>query len=268
MISVIIPTYNRAHLIERSIKSVLNQTYKDFELLIIDDGSTDNTEEVVARFDDERIRYIKCEENGGASKARNRGIAEAQYEYIAFQDSDDEWHADKLEKQMKAMEEASEDVGLVYCEYFYHGVQGQEAYCPPRELPLEEKQGDMFARLLIGNLIGTPTMLIKRECFEKVGVFNENFPCLEDWELVIRIARNYRIAFVPECLMEVYANWASVSNNLYGYLKTKCILVGIYKTELLKYNLFDEVVGKILKEAKSFKLEDLVVQCLEAVLSR
>ena len=268
MISVIIPTYNRAHLIERSIKSVLNQTYRDFELLIIDDGSTDNTEEVVAQFEDERIRYIKCEQNGGASKARNRGIAEARYEYIAFQDSDDEWHADKLEKQMKAMQEAAEDVGLVYCEYFYHGLNGVEDYWPDRKIPLEEKSGYIFPRLLKGNLVGTPTMLVKRECFERVGVFNENFPCFEDWELVLRIARLYHVVLVPERLLEVYATWTSVTNNLDGYFKTKCILAGVYKADLLKYNLFDEVVGEILNESQKFKKQELVVKYLEAVMSR
>lgn len=103
-VSVIIPTYNRAHLIGRAIKSVLNQTYKDFEIIIVDDGSTDKTEEVVKDFKDERVRYIRREKNKGGSAARNTGIKAARGEYIAFQDSDDEWLPEKLEKQMKAFE--------------------------------------------------------------------------------------------------------------------------------------------------------------------
>jgi len=140
-VSIIIPTYNRAHLIERSIRSILNQTYEDFELLIVDDGSTDNTKEVVEGIVDARIRYISCATNGGAAKARNVGIAEAKYDYIAFQDSDDEWHPDKLEKQMKVMETASPDTGLVYCEYHYNGLNGMEDICPDQKIPLEQKRG-------------------------------------------------------------------------------------------------------------------------------
>lgn len=267
-VSVIIPTYNRAHLIERSIKSVLNQTYEEFELLIVDDGSTDNTKEVVGRIKDDRIRYIQCGENGGAAKARNRGIAEAKYDYIAFQDSDDEWYPDKLEKQMKAMLEAPEDIGLVYCEYHYNGLNGLEDISPNREIPLEQKQGYIFPQLLAGNMIGTPVMLVKRECFEKVGVFNEKFPCMEDYELVLRIAKNYRIEFIPEILVEVYANYQSVTNNLEGFLTTKCILAGAYKKELLEYGMFDVIVGSIIEKAKEFNLLESVVKYLEAVMAK
>lgn len=268
MVSVIIPTYNRAHLIERSINSVLNQTYKDFELLIVDDASTDNTEEVVKRYADERIRYIKCEENGGASKARNRGIEEAKYDYIAFQDSDDEWHADKLEKQMNLMLGAPENVGLVYCEYHYHSVEGMEAFCPERSIPLEMKAGFIFPQLLLKNMVGTPTMLVKKECFDKLGVFSEGLTCLEDWELVLRIARNYQIAFVPESLMEVYATPQCVSNNLEGFLKTKCVLAGVYKKELIEYGIFNDVVGDILEKANEFGVCHIIVEFLEAVMSK
>lgn len=267
-VSVIIPTYNRAHLIERSIRSVLNQTYENFELLVIDDGSTDNTQEVVEAIRDDRIRYIRCEENGGAAKARNRGIAEAKYDYIAFQDSDDEWHTDKLERQMKVLTEASEDVGLVYCEYHYNGLNGLEDISPNRDIPLEQKSGNIFPQLLSGNMIGTPVMLVKKECFEKVGVFNENFPCMEDYELVLRIAKEYRIEFIPEVLMEVYANYQSVTNNLEGFLTTRCILAGAYKKELLEYGMFDVIVGSIIDKAKEFNLLDSIVKYLETVMTK
>lgn len=267
-VSVIIPTYNRAHLIERSIRSVLNQTYKEFELLIIDDGSTDNTKEVVENIKDDRIRYIRCGENGGAARARNRGIAEAKYDYIAFQDSDDEWYPDKLEKQMKVMMEASEDTGLVYCEYHYNGLNGIEAVSPDREIPLEQKSGNIFPQLLAGNMVGTPAMLVKRKCFEKVGMFNEKFPCLEDYELVLRIAQNYRIEFIPEVLVEVHANQDSVTNNVEGYLYTNCILIGAYKKELLEYGMFDIIVGSIIEKAREFNLLESVVKYLETVMTK
>lgn len=267
-VSVIIPTYNRAHLIERSIRSVLRQTYQDFELLIVDDGSTDNTKEIVESIKDERIRYIRCDKNGGASKARNIGIQEAQYSYIAFQDSDDEWHPDKLEKQMQVMLEAPENMGLVYCEYHYNGLNGIDDVCPDRAIPNEQKEGDIFPQLLAGNMIGTPTILMKKECFDEVGMFNEKFPCMEDYELVLRIARRYRIKFIPEVLMEVYANYQSVTNNLEGFLTTRCILAGAYKKELLEYGMFDTIVGSIIEKAKEFHLQDSIVAYLETVMSR
>lgn len=267
-VSIIIPTYNREHLIQRAIKSVLNQSYGEFELLIVDDGSTDNTEEVVRQIKDDRIRYIRCEENKGAAAARNRGIAEAKYDYIAFQDSDDEWYPSKLEKQMKVMLESSEKTGVVYCEYHYDGVNGVEGISPSREIPLEQKQGYIFPELLAGNMIGTPTMLVKKECFDKVGLFNEKFPCLEDYELVLRIAREYEVGFVPECMVEVHANTESVTNNVEGYLYASCILAGTYKKELLEYGMFDIIVGSIVEKAKELnRLED-VVKYLEVVMAK
>ena len=115
LISVIIPTYNRAHLIKRSAQSVLNQTYKNLELIIVDDGSTDNTKEVIDSLNDERIVYVK-QENHGVSSARNTGINVANGKYIAFQDSDDIWHSDKLEKQINTLKQNNADI--VFCKIF------------------------------------------------------------------------------------------------------------------------------------------------------
>ena len=112
MVSVIIPTYNRGSLIGRAIVSVLNQTYKDIEVLVIDDASTDYTETVVDSIKDERLHYYKLEKNGGACRARNVGISKAQGEYIAFLDSDDEWMSNKIELQYK--------------EYTYLGIVGEK----------------------------------------------------------------------------------------------------------------------------------------------
>ena len=103
MVSVIIPTYNRAARLPMSVESVLNQTYRDLEIIIVDDGSTDLTEDVVRAMSDSRIRYIKHPRNLGGCKARNTGVSNAKGEYIAFQDSDDVWHADKLEVELKAL---------------------------------------------------------------------------------------------------------------------------------------------------------------------
>ncbi len=113
-VSVILPTYNRAHLIKRAIQSVLDQTYQNFEIIVVDDGSTDNTEEQVRSFNNPKIRYIRYNENKGAAFARNAGIKASRGDYIAFQDSDDEWFPHKLQRQMEAFKNASPEVGVVY----------------------------------------------------------------------------------------------------------------------------------------------------------
>lgn len=118
MISVIIPTYNRANVIRRSIDSVLNQTYKDLELIIIDDNSSDNTEQIINDINDKRLRYIKLNENKGACFARNYGITISKGEYIAFQDSDDEWCLDKLKLQYDYLEKRNLDVVSCRVEIF------------------------------------------------------------------------------------------------------------------------------------------------------
>ena len=106
-ISIIIPTFNRAHLLERTINSVLKQTYTDFEIIIIDDASQDNTKDIVQRFKNKNIKYLRQNENKGAPAARNRGIQEAKGRYIAFLDSDDEWVPEKLEKQLALFEKST-----------------------------------------------------------------------------------------------------------------------------------------------------------------
>ena len=117
-VSIIIPTYNREQLLGRAIKSVLAQTYQDFELIIVDDGSTDNTERLVKSFNSEKTRYIRHRKNKGPAAARNTGIRSAKGDYIAFQDSDDEWMPEKLEKQMRAFTTAPPEVGVVYTSYY------------------------------------------------------------------------------------------------------------------------------------------------------
>ena len=113
MVSIIIPTYNRANVIKRAIDSVLRQTYDSYEVVVVDDGSTDETESVIAGIQDARIRYIALKENQGVAHARNIGIREARYDYIAFLDSDDEWLLDKLELQMRLFQNSTEDIGMV-----------------------------------------------------------------------------------------------------------------------------------------------------------
>jgi glycosyltransferase involved in cell wall biosynthesis len=209
-VSIIIPTYNRRQLIARSIKSVLNQTYQNFELIIVDDGSTDGTEEVVAAFNDQRIRYVRREENKGEAAARNMGIKAARCDYIAYQDSDDEWLPEKLARQMKLLEDASPQVGVIYTG-FWKAENRRKTYIPFSWV--NQKNGDIHKELLKGNFIGSPVALIKKECFDNVGLFDERLHNLVDWEMWLRISRRYHFRCVDEPLAIAHYDSDNVSDN-------------------------------------------------------
>jgi len=211
-VSVIIPTYNRAELLPRAIKSVLEQTYQDFEIIVVDDGSTDNTEEVIKEFQeqDKRIKYIKHDKNKGGSAARNTGIKAARGEYIAFQDSDDEWLPEKLEKQMKVFKNALPEVGVVYTG-FLRIKNGKENYIPSSWVI--KKEGNIHDELLRGNFVTTQSIIIRKECFKKAGMFDEKLPRLQDWELVIRLSKYYNF----KCLTKHYKDFSNYKKILSGH---------------------------------------------------
>jgi glycosyltransferase involved in cell wall biosynthesis len=198
-VSVIIPTYNRAHLLSRAIKSVLNQTFQDFEIIIVDDASTDDTDKLVASFHDNRIRYIQHEKNRGGGAARNSAITQAQGDYIAFLDSDDEWLPEKLEKQMKFFENAPATLGLVAA----GALDIRENIPYQKYIPM--LRGNLAQRILIDNCVGlNGIVLVRKECFSKVGLFDENLRGSEDWDLWIRIAQHYEVDFTPDILLRYY----------------------------------------------------------------
>ncbi|MCK4325602.1 glycosyltransferase family 2 protein [bacterium] len=203
-VSVIVPTYNREHLIGSAIQSVLNQTYQDFEIIIVDDGSTDNTEEVVKSFNDERIQYIRHRENWGAPAARNTGIRVARGEYIAFQDSDDEWLPEKLEKQIKIFKNVSPEVGVVYTDLWIMGKDGKKKYFhSPKIMP---EDGIVYKKILnykVGS-ISDGSAMIRRNCLDKVGVFDERMPRLQDLEFFIRLSKHYLFYHINESLVNCF----------------------------------------------------------------
>lgn len=262
MVSIIIPTYNRGNVIGRAIQSVLRQTYVWYEIIVVDDGSTDNTEECVREIGDDRIRYIRLEQNQGASHARNVGIRRCLYEYIALLDSDDEWMPDKLELQMDKMLQSPERVGLIYCR-MRRGKE-KENICPscdwPEDVPLE---GNLFPLLLWRNIIGTPSVLVKKVCLESIGEFNEALRCLEDWELILRIARKWEIGFIDEVLVEVNKSPASVSSNAGAFLLSRCYIAALYRQEMTQMGIRHVVEKEILEKARAYGLESETRELLE-----
>lgn len=197
-VSVIIPTYNRAHLIDKAIKSVLNQTFQDFEVIVVDDASTDNTEEMAKSFADFKVYYICHQHNRGASAARNSGIEASRGEYIAFLDSDDEWLPEKLNKQMKIFESESSEVGVVYTGVYY----GDEKDKKVKKVHMPRKEGYIYEDLLKRETeIYISTVLLKKECFTKVGLFDESLFIGEDYDMWLRIAKYYKFRAIKELLV-------------------------------------------------------------------
>jgi glycosyltransferase involved in cell wall biosynthesis len=229
LVSIVIPTYNRARLLRRAIQSVLNQTYQNFELIIVDDYSTDNTESMVKSFRDDRIRYLQHSKNRGAVAARNTGIKAAKGEYIAFQDSDDVWLPEKLDKQIRAFISGSPSIGVVYTSYLLLGENGDRFYYPPSDVKLTE--GDLYYPLLECNFIGTPTAVVKKACFEKVGVF-ENFPRLQEWSLWLRISRHFCFRHIDEPLVIAYTQPDSISHNLDALIAARKLFLTKYFVEI------------------------------------
>lgn len=210
VVSVILPTYNRANILAKAIESVLSQTYKNFELIIIDDASTDDTGAVIKNFDDDRIKYIEHTQNEGAPAARNTGIGHARGEYVAFQDSDDEWLPSKLEQQLRAFQNASDSVGVVYTG-MVRAEAGDMRYLPYPGV--EQTTGDIRRSLARQNFISTPVALVKRACFDEVGTFDEKAWPLSDWELWIRISQHFSFELVDEPLVTGEVRADSISTN-------------------------------------------------------
>lgn len=266
-VSIILPTYNRAYCIRRAVDSVLSQTYPHWELIVVDDGSTDNTEEIIGAYAalDDRIRYYRQACNKGVSAARNEGIRQARYEYIAFQDSDDAWHADKLERQMRIFEECPE-VGLVYCAMQGTRQDGSAIRVPDALIDRQFLRGNLYGLLLQGNVIDAPAAVIRKSCVEKCGGFDETLSCLEDWELFLRIAREYEIGYADEALVDSDIHNEGVSSHAGGYFQARCQMIAIHKEALLKYGLFDQVVERLLLMAKETGVMEQVAKILQKML--
>ncbi len=195
-VSVVIPAYNAERFVAKAIDSVLNQTYRDYEIIVVDDGSTDNTLEVLKSYGD-KVRYVR-QSNKGASAARNTGIRHANGKYIAFLDADDVWFSQKLEKQVKVLDERPE-FGLVYSNVEFPSRQNGVVQT---QFDLKRPySGKILSKLIVMNAIPTSTVVARKECFEKVGLFDESLVASEDHDMWIRIATRYDATYLEDPLM-------------------------------------------------------------------
>ncbi|MCW5212038.1 glycosyltransferase family 2 protein [Desulfobulbus sp. TB] len=206
MISVVIPTYNRAGFLEKAIASVQKQTLACGEIIVVDDGSTDATPEIVqqislnsqnsqiSKMNQIPIRYL-YQDNKGASAARNVGITAAEYDILCFLDSDDRWVSHKLEMQFKAMRRQPQYLISHTKEIWYR--QGMQVNQKKKHAP---PHGEIFQRALRMCVVGMSTVMMQREIFHRYGLFNENMLCCEDYDLWLRVSREEEFLLVDEAL--------------------------------------------------------------------
>jgi glycosyltransferase involved in cell wall biosynthesis len=192
-VSVIIPTYNRAQRLGKAIDSVLAQSHQDFELIVVDDGSEDNTDELIGNYNSD-IVYIR-QENSGAAAARNRGIEKARYNLLAFLDSDDWFAENKLKTQIEAMNRNPSCLISHTNEIWYRNGQILN-----QKLKHKKSSGDIFAQSLELCAVGMSTIMIHKEIFDRYGFFDEGYPCCEDYEFWLRISAEEKFLLVEEPL--------------------------------------------------------------------
>ena len=193
-VSVIIPTFNRVDFVTDALASVFNQTHSPLEVIVVDDGSTDKTEQIV-RKNFASVRYIRTP-NRGVSSARNTGIANSEAPFIAFLDSDDIWHMEKIKKQMEFFETNS-SYKIVHCDELWI----RDGYILNQKQHHRKSGGDLFYKSLTRCIISPSSVLIKRALFNEIGTFDENLPACEDYDLWLRITCVEKIGFLNECLV-------------------------------------------------------------------
>jgi len=207
LVSIIIPVYNSEQYITECIDSVLNQSYQNFEIIVVDDGSTDDTSSIITQYNNDKITLYH-QQNSGSGAARNHGVKKASGAWIAFIDADDIWLPDKLHKQLTNCS----DKAWSHTDLYFHG----DIY--PRHTKTTELtskySGHILEHLLVENSIGTSSVIINKKVFEELGGFNTDLRALQDWDLWLRVAKKYEICYVNEPLVYYRVHSKSVSRNV------------------------------------------------------
>lgn len=274
-VSIVLPTYNRAKVLTRAIDSVLAQTYQDWELIVVNDASTDETEELLRRYEakDHRIRHITFEKNRGVVAARNAGIQDSVFEWIAFQDSDDVWLPEKLELQIRSIEEKdkenpNESVDAIYSDFEYYLNGEFLGISPDQNVNEEVKNGKIQLPLLVRNLVDCPTLVVRRELLDQVGYFDPSYRCLEDWELALRLAAAGNFLHVPKALVQAYSTDSGVSSNLEYYFDARCKLLAKYRNICDRAGILEDVARDIMNRAMDTGMMEKIADDLGAILEQ
>jgi len=240
-ISVIIPTLNRANYLRRSLLSVINQEGVDFEIIIVDDFSQDDSYDRISDLLDDRIRYVRLEASIGAAQARNVGAAQARGKYLAFQDSDDVWLPGKLIAQFQALEAGKPNEVLNFCSH--QRVIGTDQVTIPSKAT-QQKSGDIFEELLKENFISTQTILVRRQIFEEIGGFDPMLPRYQDWDIALRLSAKYNVQFLPTIFAIVYDTPGNLTSRTDNHLQSKLSVISKWRKDprfeksLLAFHLY------------------------------
>jgi glycosyltransferase involved in cell wall biosynthesis len=254
LVSIVTASYNMGNYLPQTVESVLAQTYQDFEMIVVDDGSQDNTPEVMEKYlDNPKIRYIRLARNRGQTVAKNRGLAEAKGRFIGFVDSDNLWKPFKLEHQLPLFRK-SDRTGVVYSDAEY--IDGDGKVLP--YIKRNYHEGTIVGKLLLSNFINFNSALVRRECIHEVGGFDENLAMGIDWDLWLRISTRYEFAFLPEQTYS-YRIWA----NQMSHQKKKRFLNAEKIVEKFERQNAGAVRQKTLREAKALIYRDLALACAE-----
>ncbi len=209
-VSVVILTFNRAPILRRAIQSVLDQTFQDLELIVIDDCSTDETAQVVKSFSDARIKYFRHEKNKGEAGGRNTGLQKAMGEYIGYLDDDDEWLPEKLELQVASLNQSPFEVGAVHCGRMDVDVETGKVL----NVRVYPESGDLFSRLLKENFLTLSSVLLRTKCFAQVGEFDCSIPYGLDYDMWLRISQKFQFECINQPLIKYGIHKNALSKNL------------------------------------------------------
>ncbi len=255
-VSIVIPTRNRISLLQRAIQSVLLQTYNDWELLIVDDASTDKTESYFQHYKNDRLKYIRLDKKSGGAVARNTGIREAQGKLVAFLDDDDEWLPEKLKKQVECLFK-NKDCGICYTgrKIVTNGdsIAGLTKSYSFKSAP----NGNHFRAIMSDNFVGvTSSVIIPRNILLQLNGFDEKLPCYQDYDLFIRILKNYIAIGINEPLVNYY-----IESNIehVSFTHKKVIIASEYLIEKYKDEHYCNLLKKALTRIKIKKMMKSVV---------
>jgi len=211
-VSVIIPTYNYKHFIQKAIDSVLTQTYKDFEIIVVDDGSTDNTGDMIESKYDRNVTYI-YQDNKGASAARNKGIEASCGEYLVFLDADDYFLSSSIKERLTVLED-NKTIGWVYSRWQYVDTERNvlENAFPNAPFAYKKKlRGNIFMDILSGALINTSSVLLRRTCAEDTGGFDHRLSAFQDYDFWLRVSHDHQVEYLDKVLVYITCHKDSIS---------------------------------------------------------
>jgi glycosyltransferase involved in cell wall biosynthesis len=255
-VSIVVTCYNYGQFVAECLASIQNQTFPDFEVIVVDDGSSDNSAEQVYPFlQDKRFRYLK-QKNGGQANAKNRGIKEAKAELIAFLDADDKWEFDKLDKQIKLF--ARKEVGVVYSRAIHVNTEGVPLPKVPLGKYLQPRRGKVTEYLIYDNFVPFSSVIVRKVCFDSFGTFDVSLAMGIDWDLWLRFSTKYQFAYCEEpFLFYRVGHSGQMSKNLLERIRCADRIVAKFKSDFP-----DAVSRTVMKDATyySFCLRGYVLR--------